>query len=84
MLGAIGESGSIDPVPTDQVRRSLGIIEELRPPGAGPFDVAVSHPGIPADDDLGRYAEAGVTWVMVTGWLEELDHLVELAPPGPR
>jgi alkanesulfonate monooxygenase SsuD/methylene tetrahydromethanopterin reductase-like flavin-dependent oxidoreductase (luciferase family) len=78
-LGNIGEDGSIDPVPVDDVRRSLAVVREHRSPGAGPFDVAVSHNGIPEPGELEAYAEAGVTWVMATGWVEQLHDLVKLA-----
>ena len=79
VLGAIGASGSLDPVPPDEARRAAAAIAEHRPPGAGPFDVAVSHSGVPSDRELDAYAAAGVTWVMATGWMEQLTELVELA-----
>jgi alkanesulfonate monooxygenase SsuD/methylene tetrahydromethanopterin reductase-like flavin-dependent oxidoreductase (luciferase family) len=79
VLGAIGESGSLDPVPPDRVREAVTTIAENRAPGAGPFDVAVSHSGIPSDDEMAAYTEAGVTWVMATGWIEQLPELIELA-----
>jgi len=79
VLGAIGASGSIDPVPPEQVRRAVATIAGHRPPDAGAFDVAISHTGLPTDDELDAYAEAGVTWVMATGWVDQLDDLVDLA-----
>ena len=79
VLGAIGESGSLDPVPPERVREAVATIAEHRAPGAGPFDVAVSHSGIPSEDEMAAYAEAGVTWVMATGWIEQLPELIELA-----
>lgn len=82
VLGAIGESGSIDPVPVDEVRRAVAAVAEHRAADAGPFDVAISHTGVPSEDELARYAEAGVTWVMATGWFEQMDDLVALAATG--
>jgi alkanesulfonate monooxygenase SsuD/methylene tetrahydromethanopterin reductase-like flavin-dependent oxidoreductase (luciferase family) len=79
VLGAIGESGSIDAVPPEQVRLAVAVIDGERAPGAGPYDVAISHSGLPTDDEMADYAEAGVTWVMATGWVGQLDDLVELA-----
>jgi alkanesulfonate monooxygenase SsuD/methylene tetrahydromethanopterin reductase-like flavin-dependent oxidoreductase (luciferase family) len=83
VLGAIGESGSIDPVAPEDVRQAVTSITEQRSPGAGPFDVAISHSGIPTDHDLANYADAGVTWVMATGWVDQLHDLVELADTRP-
>jgi alkanesulfonate monooxygenase SsuD/methylene tetrahydromethanopterin reductase-like flavin-dependent oxidoreductase (luciferase family) len=82
VLGLIGDSGAIEPVPPERVRRAVDVIAAQRSPDAGPFDVAIGHPAFPTDDELDRYAEAGVTWVMVTGWVEQLPELVELAGSG--
>jgi alkanesulfonate monooxygenase SsuD/methylene tetrahydromethanopterin reductase-like flavin-dependent oxidoreductase (luciferase family) len=88
VLGAFDEAGGLVPVPPDEVRRAVEAIARHRGPGAGPFDVAISHSGIPGDDELATYAEAGVTWVMATGWVDQLADLVDLAatrvaPPAP-
>jgi len=83
VLGAFGESGDIEPVPADRVRQAVAAIDEQRPPGAGAFDVAISHSGIPSETERADYAEAGVTWVMVTGWVEQLGDLVDLASTRP-
>jgi hypothetical protein len=66
-------------VPPERIREAVAIITEHRAPGAGPFDVAVSQSGIPSDDEMAAYAEAGATWVMATGWIEQLPELIELA-----
>ena len=79
VLGAIGESGNLDPVPPDEVRRSLDVIRGHRDPAARPIDVAVSHSGVPSDREMSAYADAGVTWVMATGWVDQLDELIDLA-----
>ena len=83
VLGNISETGSIDPVPVDQVRDAVATIKSQRAGDAGDFDVAVSHSGIPSDSELVSYADAGVTWVMSTGWVEQLDELIELAGTTP-
>lgn len=83
VLGAFGASGDIEAVPADRVREAISLITEQRPPGAGAFDVAISHAGIPSAAERAGYAEAGVTWVMVTGWIEQLGHLVDLASTPP-
>ena len=79
VLGAISESGSLDPVPPDEVRRAVDVIRSHRDPAAGPFDVAVSHSGIPDGTELDTYTEVGVTWVMATGWVDQLGDLIDLA-----
>jgi alkanesulfonate monooxygenase SsuD/methylene tetrahydromethanopterin reductase-like flavin-dependent oxidoreductase (luciferase family) len=79
VLGAFDESGGLVPVPPDEVRRAVATIAEHRAPGAGPFDVAISHSGIPDDDEMATYGEAGVTWVMATGWVDQLGDLIDLA-----
>jgi alkanesulfonate monooxygenase SsuD/methylene tetrahydromethanopterin reductase-like flavin-dependent oxidoreductase (luciferase family) len=79
LLASLGSEGSIDPVPPAEVRRAKQIIEDERHPGAGPFDVVVSHAEVPSLDEREALAEAGATWVHVSGWIEDLDHLVELA-----
>lgn len=84
VLGAIGESGSLDPVPVDAVHRAVAEIDRHRRPDAGPYDVAISHAGIPGDDEMAAYAEAGVTWVMATGWADQLHDLAALAVTAPR
>jgi alkanesulfonate monooxygenase SsuD/methylene tetrahydromethanopterin reductase-like flavin-dependent oxidoreductase (luciferase family) len=84
LLGDIGEDGAINPVAVDDVRRSLAVVREHRAPGSGPFDVCVSHSGVPEPGDLDAYAEVGVTWVMATGWVEQLHDLVKLAGTAVR
>src|SRR3546814_12741154 len=79
VLGAIGESGTIDPVPVDQVRSAVAEIASLRAPDAGPFDVPISHTGVPSDSELDAYAEVGVTGVMATGWLDPYREHIPLA-----
>jgi hypothetical protein len=80
ILAAMGEGGSIDDVPLDRVREAVGDITAARSPDDGRFDVAVTFSSRPDDDRLAAYREAGATWVMVTGWIDQLDELIgELA-----
>lgn len=84
ILANITDAGSIEPVPVEDVRTAVAVIRDRRPPDAGDFDVAVSYAGIPSADELTTYAEVGVTWTMSTGWVDQLDELVELAGTAPR
>lgn len=79
---AVIEGGAIEPTPLDGIRTSVEQIAASRPSMEG-FDVAVTHPGLPDADTVAAYAEAGATWVLVTGWLEELGGLRDLARRGP-
>ena len=63
-----------------EVRRAVGLVAEQRDPDAGAFDVAIGHPGRPTDDELAAYGDAGVTWVMATGWVAELEALAAHPP----
>jgi alkanesulfonate monooxygenase SsuD/methylene tetrahydromethanopterin reductase-like flavin-dependent oxidoreductase (luciferase family) len=76
MLAAIGETGSIDEVPLDRVEEAVAAIASQRAPDAGPFDVAVTMSSRPDDDRLRAYQAVGATWVLVTGWIDQLDELV--------
>jgi alkanesulfonate monooxygenase SsuD/methylene tetrahydromethanopterin reductase-like flavin-dependent oxidoreductase (luciferase family) len=79
LLAALGETGSIDPVPVGAVERAVTVIGEHRDPAAGPFDVVVSHSQVPTAGERHDLEAAGATWVNVSGWIEDLDHLVDLA-----
>jgi hypothetical protein len=81
-LGSMGESGSIERVTVDEVRAAVDVVAELREPAAGPFDVAISSPDIPSDDELDDYAAAGATWVVVSRWVDELPDLIGLIGDG--
>lgn len=79
---AVIEGGAIEPTPLDGIRTSVKEIATMRPSMDG-FDVVVTHPGLPDADTVAAYAEAGATWVLVTGWMEELGGLRDLARRGP-
>ena len=43
------------------------------------FDVVATLPGIPHWADRAALVDAGATWVLVTGWMEQLHELVDAA-----
>jgi hypothetical protein len=75
VLAALGEGGSIDEVPVERVEAAVAAIAAQRSTD-GPYDVAVTLPARPDDDRLATYQAAGATWIMVTGWIDQLDELV--------
>jgi alkanesulfonate monooxygenase SsuD/methylene tetrahydromethanopterin reductase-like flavin-dependent oxidoreductase (luciferase family) len=75
VLAALGEGGSIDEVPVERVEAAAKAIAAQRSTD-GPYDVAVTLPARPDDDQLATYRAAGATWIMVTGWIDQLDELV--------
>jgi alkanesulfonate monooxygenase SsuD/methylene tetrahydromethanopterin reductase-like flavin-dependent oxidoreductase (luciferase family) len=89
ILAALTPKGGIDPVTVDQVTDACGRIADHRRQAAVPddlvgiddgFDVAVVHPGLPDAATRAAYDGAGVTWVLVTGWLEDLRPLAAELP----
>jgi len=80
-IGNVNDSGALDPVPLGYVRTAIETIAAERVVDAGPFDVAVGHPGMPTDDELAAYGDAGVTWITPSGWI---DDLLALAGSSPR
>jgi len=48
--------------------------------GLDHFDVAVVTPGMPARETIQMYQASGVTWVLVTGWMHELQALAATRP----
>lgn len=81
VLAALTDAGGIEEVGVDEV---AGAVAELaaRRGGLDGFDVAVVHPGPPAGDRAAAYAGAGVGWVLVTGWVDDLRRLAGAPPPG--
>ncbi|MGY1821255.1 LLM class flavin-dependent oxidoreductase [Geodermatophilus sp. SYSU D00079] len=72
LLGAMTADGGMDVLPAEAVA------EVAARPDA-PADVVVAAP---AGTDPATYADAGATWVLLTGWLDELRELA--AAPAPR
>lgn len=79
ILADMNDQGGIDPVAADDVATAVGEIEKRRTE-TDTFDVAVVADGLPAEGLTEIYSDLGVTWVLVTGWLEALH---ELAASGP-
>ena len=46
------------------------------------FDVAVICPEVPSAVDAAAYQQAGVTWTIVTGWLDQLRDAISAGPPA--
>lgn len=79
ILANLGDGTSIEPLPDDELDAAVAFVVERRGSLAD-FDVAVAHPGVPDEGLRSHLAAKGATWVLVTGWLDELD---ALATEGP-
>lgn len=77
VLAGMTAEGGIDPVSPDQLRTAVETIDEERGPSASidGFDVAVVSPGLPTGARLNAYEELGASWVLVTGWMDQLREL---------
>jgi hypothetical protein len=73
--------GGIDPVALADVQAAVDDIRRCRG-HLGAFDIAVLCPALPDPDDLAAYADAGVTWTIVTGWIDALRTLIAGGPPS--
>lgn len=71
LLGEMNAEGGMDVLPPEAVA------EVAARPDA-PADVVVAAP---AGTDPARYETAGATWVLITGWIDELHELA--AAPAP-
>jgi hypothetical protein len=72
VLGAMSGDGAMDVLPAEAVA------EVAARPDA-PRDVVVAAP---AGTDPAMYSGAGATWVLFTGWLDEMRSLA--SAPAPR
>jgi alkanesulfonate monooxygenase SsuD/methylene tetrahydromethanopterin reductase-like flavin-dependent oxidoreductase (luciferase family) len=77
ILAAVGAGGTIDPVTPGQVRDAVTSIAAQRGPDAGPLAVALVTPGLPPEQERAAYADAGVTWLLATGWLDAMGDLID-------
>jgi alkanesulfonate monooxygenase SsuD/methylene tetrahydromethanopterin reductase-like flavin-dependent oxidoreductase (luciferase family) len=66
------------PIGIDEVAEVAARIRRLRTTG-NPYDIAVVLPGLPHDP--AGLETAGATWVLVTGWLDDLPGVVAAGPP---
>ncbi|MFK5648019.1 LLM class flavin-dependent oxidoreductase [Ornithinimicrobium sp. LYQ121] len=72
LLGAMTREGRIDVLPAEAVAEVAA-----RPDAPGDIVVVV-----PAGTDPGMYEGTGATWVLITGWLDELRGLATGPAPG--
>jgi alkanesulfonate monooxygenase SsuD/methylene tetrahydromethanopterin reductase-like flavin-dependent oxidoreductase (luciferase family) len=80
VLASMGQEGA-DQLEASDVMEALRVIETHRG-SLEAFDVAVVSDGLPAEGVGDAYAEVGVTWVLVTGWISQLQDLVRLRSPA--
>jgi len=80
VLAALNDTGGIGPVTPDRLRDALAEVGVVRGSLDG-FDAAVVTPGLPSPSDLDAYEELGATWVLATGWMEQVHELAEEEPP---
>jgi alkanesulfonate monooxygenase SsuD/methylene tetrahydromethanopterin reductase-like flavin-dependent oxidoreductase (luciferase family) len=81
VLAKVAATGAIEPVPLDFVEEAVATLAAGRPAGAPPLDVVVSHPGLPDRDHVAELERLGATWLLVTGWLDDLPALVAEGSP---
>lgn len=74
LLAALSAEGGVDVLPADAVA------EVAARPDA-PADIVVAAP---IGSDPAPYEQAGATWMLVTGWLDELREVSTSRPPRPR
>jgi len=79
VLAKILDGAGIGELSVEELSRSIRDITRRRGSLEG-FDVAVLNGGIPSETTLAGFAEVGATWVLVTGWMDQLH---ELAAAGP-
>jgi alkanesulfonate monooxygenase SsuD/methylene tetrahydromethanopterin reductase-like flavin-dependent oxidoreductase (luciferase family) len=78
----VAEMSGGEEVAPVSARQLLGIrneVERLRGHLDG-FDIAVVNQGIPDRDRLTAYVEQGVTWVLATGWRDDMSALASTPP----
>ena len=63
------------------IRFALDLPNMAEPADLAGFDVAVVAPGVADRDAVAAYDAAGVTWLLVTGWLDDLPPLTSASPP---
>jgi hypothetical protein len=73
LLGAMTAEGGIDVLPPEAVA-------EVAARGDAPADIVVTAP---AGTDPALYEDAGATWVLITGWIDEVRALAAAPAPGP-
>lgn len=79
VLSSPTEEGGAEPLPAAYLETVVEEIAQRRGTLTG-FDFAVVSSGLPEQEHLDTYTELGVTWVLVTGWLDDLRRLAQAAP----
>jgi alkanesulfonate monooxygenase SsuD/methylene tetrahydromethanopterin reductase-like flavin-dependent oxidoreductase (luciferase family) len=80
VLAGMNQEGGVDPLTEDQLKTALRELDHLRR-GLERFDIAVVTDGLPSDAVSEMYADLGVTWVLATGWVSQLDELIQARSP---
>jgi hypothetical protein len=73
------DAGGIDPVPVEQVRAVRDEVSRRRG-GLDGFALTVVSAGPPDPAARAGYEEAGVDWLLVTGWPDEVRELAAASP----
>jgi alkanesulfonate monooxygenase SsuD/methylene tetrahydromethanopterin reductase-like flavin-dependent oxidoreductase (luciferase family) len=81
ILAALTAEGGLDPLTPDQVRRVCDEVAARRDDLAG-YDVVVVTPGVPDGETVAGHGDAGATWMLVTGWMDQLRDLAASGPPA--
>lgn len=79
VLSAPTESGGAELLPAAYLEAVVAEITRRRGDCDG-FDLAVVSSGLPEQQHLDTYAEQGVTWVLATGWMDDLRQLARTPP----
>lgn len=79
VLSAPTGDGGVEPLAAAYLERVVEEIERRRGSLSG-FDLTVVSGGLPEQEHLATYAALGVTWVLVTGWMDDLRRLAQTAP----
>ncbi|HEX6302143.1 MAG TPA: LLM class flavin-dependent oxidoreductase [Acidimicrobiia bacterium] len=76
VLAGMNQEGGVDPLTEDQLKTARRELAHLRS-GLEGFEIAVVSDGLPSDTMSEMYVDLGVTWVLATGWVRQLNELVQ-------
>jgi alkanesulfonate monooxygenase SsuD/methylene tetrahydromethanopterin reductase-like flavin-dependent oxidoreductase (luciferase family) len=79
VVAAMNGGQEVAPVSAEHIITIRNEVERLRGYIAR-FDIAVVNQGIPDRERLAAYLEQGVTWVLATGWMDDLNTLASTSP----
>lgn len=80
VLAKILEGAGIGELSAEELSGPVGDIGRLRG-GLEGFDVVVLTAGVPSETTLAGFAGVGASWVLVTGWMDQLHELAASGPP---